>query len=172
MFVKFTGVDRVPIAVNATQISFISYSEEGTRIRFGEGRKMGVIAESTRHDDTIHPLRQKHGDIACLMLQIFGCAADERLVSLLEQRLLDRLREDPEERHVDGRKHEADDTARAATQHAGILAGRVVQVAHGLFNARSHIWRDIAGLVERARHCRNRRPCPPCDVLDACFQAS
>ncbi len=43
MFVKFTGTDRVPVAVNATQISFISYSEEGTRIRFGEGRSVTVV---------------------------------------------------------------------------------------------------------------------------------
>lgn len=43
MFVKFTSTDRVPVAVNATQISFISYSEEGTRIRFGEGRSVTVV---------------------------------------------------------------------------------------------------------------------------------
>lgn len=43
MFVKFTSTDRVPVAVNAAQISFISYSEEGTRIRFGEGRSVTVV---------------------------------------------------------------------------------------------------------------------------------
>ncbi|WP_443971970.1 hypothetical protein [Sphingobium sp. CR28] len=43
MFVKFTSTDRVPVAVNATQISFISSVSEGTRIRFGEGRSVTVV---------------------------------------------------------------------------------------------------------------------------------
>jgi len=43
MFVKFTSTDRVPIAVNATQISFITSNSEGTRIRFGEGRSVTVV---------------------------------------------------------------------------------------------------------------------------------
>jgi len=43
MFVKFTSSDRVPVAVNAAQISFISCVEEGTRIRFGEGRTVTVV---------------------------------------------------------------------------------------------------------------------------------
>ncbi len=43
MFVKFTSPDRVPVAVNAAQISFISSVTEGTRIRFGEGRSVTVV---------------------------------------------------------------------------------------------------------------------------------
>ncbi|MBO9574436.1 MAG: flagellar FlbD family protein [Sphingobium sp.] len=43
MFVKFTSTDRVPVAVNAAQISFISSVSEGTRIRFGEGRTVTVV---------------------------------------------------------------------------------------------------------------------------------
>ncbi len=43
MFVKFTSPDRVPVAVNAAQISFISCVSEGTRIRFGEGRSVTVV---------------------------------------------------------------------------------------------------------------------------------
>lgn len=43
MFVKFTSPDRAPVAVNTAQISFISSIEEGTRIRFGEGRSVTVI---------------------------------------------------------------------------------------------------------------------------------
>ena len=43
MFVKFTSPDRVPVAVNATQVSFISCVTEGTRIRFGEGRSVTVV---------------------------------------------------------------------------------------------------------------------------------
>lgn len=43
MFVKFTSTDRVPVAINATQISFISCMSEGTRIRFGEGRSVTVV---------------------------------------------------------------------------------------------------------------------------------
>ena len=43
MFVKFTSPDWVPVAVNATQVSFISCVTEGTRIRFGEGRSVTVV---------------------------------------------------------------------------------------------------------------------------------
>ena len=42
MFVKFIAADRVPVIVNAAQVSFISCVEEGTRIRFGEGRSVTV----------------------------------------------------------------------------------------------------------------------------------
>ena len=42
MFVKFVSVDRVPVVVNAAQVSFISCVTEGTRIRFGEGRSVTV----------------------------------------------------------------------------------------------------------------------------------
>ncbi len=43
MFVKFTSSDRVPLAVNAAQVTFISSITEGTRIRFGEGRSVTVV---------------------------------------------------------------------------------------------------------------------------------
>ena len=43
MFVKFTGTDRLPTVVNASQITFVSEVEAGTRIRFGEGRSVTVI---------------------------------------------------------------------------------------------------------------------------------
>ncbi|MCE7795843.1 flagellar FlbD family protein [Sphingobium sufflavum] len=43
MFVKFVSADRVPVAVNAAQISFISCMSDGTRIRFGEGRSVTVV---------------------------------------------------------------------------------------------------------------------------------
>ncbi len=42
MFVKFISADRVPTVVNATQVTFISCVEAGTRIRFGEGRSVTV----------------------------------------------------------------------------------------------------------------------------------
>ena len=43
MFIKLTSTDRVPVAVNTAQISFISCASGGTRIRFGEGRSVTVI---------------------------------------------------------------------------------------------------------------------------------
>lgn len=42
MFVKFVSADRVPVVVNAAQVTFISSVTEGTRIRFGEGRSVTV----------------------------------------------------------------------------------------------------------------------------------
>lgn len=43
MFVKFTCADRVATVVNAAQITFVSSVDEGTRIRFGEGRSVTVV---------------------------------------------------------------------------------------------------------------------------------
>ena len=43
MLVKFTSSDRVAVAVNSAQVSFISSVTEGTRIRFGEGRSVTVV---------------------------------------------------------------------------------------------------------------------------------
>ena len=43
MFIKLTSVDRVPTAINAAQVTFISPVTDGTRIRFGEGRSVTVI---------------------------------------------------------------------------------------------------------------------------------
>lgn len=43
MFVKFVAADRVPVVVNATQVTFISSVTDGTRIRFGEGRSVTVV---------------------------------------------------------------------------------------------------------------------------------
>lgn len=43
MFVKLTNTDRVAIAINASQVTFISQISEGTRIRFGEGRSVTVV---------------------------------------------------------------------------------------------------------------------------------
>lgn len=43
MFIKFTCTDRVATVVNASQITFISSVESGTRIRFGEGRSVTVV---------------------------------------------------------------------------------------------------------------------------------
>lgn len=43
MMVKFTSSDRVAVAVNSAQVSFISLVSEGTRIRFGEGRSVTVV---------------------------------------------------------------------------------------------------------------------------------
>jgi hypothetical protein len=43
MFIKLTCTDRVATAVNAAQITFISQVQDGTRIRFGEGRSVTVV---------------------------------------------------------------------------------------------------------------------------------
>ena len=43
MFVKFVSTDRVAVVVNAAQVTFISSVEEGTRIRFDEGRSVTVV---------------------------------------------------------------------------------------------------------------------------------
>ncbi|MBH0112909.1 hypothetical protein I5E68_08085 [Novosphingobium sp. YJ-S2-02] len=43
MFVKLTGTDRTPTVINASQVTFISEVNAGTRIRFGEGRSVTVV---------------------------------------------------------------------------------------------------------------------------------
>jgi hypothetical protein len=42
MLVMFVGSDRVETAINASQVTFISSVNDGTRIRFGEGRSITV----------------------------------------------------------------------------------------------------------------------------------
>lgn len=44
MLVMFVGTDRTETAVNATQVTFVSSVNDGTRtrIRFGEGRSVTV----------------------------------------------------------------------------------------------------------------------------------
>jgi uncharacterized protein YlzI (FlbEa/FlbD family) len=58
MFVKFTNTDRVPVAINATQVSFISCMTDGTRIRFGEGRSVTVVEPMDEVIDRLNQTRQ------------------------------------------------------------------------------------------------------------------
>jgi hypothetical protein len=58
MFVKFISADRVPTAVNAAQITFISSVSDGTRIRFGEGRSVTVIEPMDEVIETLNRTRQ------------------------------------------------------------------------------------------------------------------
>ena len=44
MFIKLTGIDRTPTAINASQVTFVTQVSDGTRIRFGEGRSVTVVA--------------------------------------------------------------------------------------------------------------------------------
>ncbi len=57
MFVKFTSSDRVPTAVNAAQVTFISSITEGTRIRFGEGRSVTVVEPMDEVIDKLNKTR-------------------------------------------------------------------------------------------------------------------
>ena len=57
MFVKFTSSDRVPMAVNAAQVTFISSITEGTRIRFGEGRSVTVVEPMDEVIDKLNKTR-------------------------------------------------------------------------------------------------------------------
>ncbi|GGN47328.1 hypothetical protein GCM10011349_15460 [Novosphingobium indicum] len=43
MFIKLTGIDRTPTAINASQVTFVTQVSDGTRIRFGEGRSVTVV---------------------------------------------------------------------------------------------------------------------------------
>ncbi len=42
MLAKFISTDRVEVAVNAAQVTFVSSVSNGTRIRFGAGRTVTV----------------------------------------------------------------------------------------------------------------------------------
>ncbi|WP_340266885.1 hypothetical protein [Sphingobium mellinum] len=43
MLVMFVGADRTETAINAAQVTFVSSVNDGTRIRFGEGRSVTVV---------------------------------------------------------------------------------------------------------------------------------
>jgi uncharacterized protein YlzI (FlbEa/FlbD family) len=61
MFVKLISADRVPVAVNAAQISFISSVSDGTRIRFGEGRSVTVVEPMDEVIERLNQTRQLPG---------------------------------------------------------------------------------------------------------------
>jgi hypothetical protein len=62
MFVKFTGADRVSTVVNAAQVTFISSTEDGTRIRFGEGRTVTVVEPIEEVHERLNRTQQFPGE--------------------------------------------------------------------------------------------------------------
>jgi len=42
MLAKFIGTDRVEVAINAAQVTFVTPVSDGTRIRFAAGRSVTV----------------------------------------------------------------------------------------------------------------------------------
>jgi len=58
MFVKFTSTDRVSTAINASQVTYISQIDEGTRIRFGEGRSITVVEPMEEVIERLNRTRQ------------------------------------------------------------------------------------------------------------------
>jgi len=60
MIVMFVGTDRAEVAVNAAQVTFISMVEEGTRIRFGEGRSVTVTEPIAEVVETLNRMLRPH----------------------------------------------------------------------------------------------------------------
>jgi len=60
MIVMFVGTDRAEVAVNAAQVTFISMVEEGTRIRFGEGRSVTVTEPIAEVVETLNRTLRPH----------------------------------------------------------------------------------------------------------------
>jgi hypothetical protein len=60
MIVMFIGADRSEVAVNAAQVTFISSVEEGTRIRFGEGRSVTVTEPIAEVAETLNRTLRPH----------------------------------------------------------------------------------------------------------------
>jgi hypothetical protein len=60
MIVMFVGTDRSEVAVNAAQVTFISMVEEGTRIRFGEGRSVTVTEPIAEVVETLNRTLRPH----------------------------------------------------------------------------------------------------------------
>jgi hypothetical protein len=60
MIVMFVGADRAEVAVNAAQVTFISMVEEGTRIRFGEGRSVTVTEPIAEVVETLNRMLRPH----------------------------------------------------------------------------------------------------------------
>jgi len=58
--VMFVGADRAEVAVNAAQVTFISMVEEGTRIRFGEGRSVTVTEPIAEVVETLNRMLRPH----------------------------------------------------------------------------------------------------------------
>ena len=60
MIAMFIGTDRSELAVNPTQVTFISSVTEGTRIRFGEGRSVTVTEPIAEVVETLNRSLRPH----------------------------------------------------------------------------------------------------------------
>jgi len=60
MIAVFIGADRSEVAVNAAQVTFISSVQEGTRIRFGEGRSVTVTEPIAEVVETLNRTLRPH----------------------------------------------------------------------------------------------------------------
>jgi hypothetical protein len=60
MIAMFIGTDRSEVAVNASQVTFISSVTDGTRIRFGEGRSVTVTEPIAEVIETLNRSLRPH----------------------------------------------------------------------------------------------------------------
>jgi len=60
MIAMFICTDRSELAVNPTQVTFISSVTEGTRIRFGEGRSVTVTEPIAEVVETLNRSLRPH----------------------------------------------------------------------------------------------------------------
>jgi hypothetical protein len=60
MIVMFIGTDRSEVAVNASRVTFISSVNDGTRIRFGEGRSVTVTEPIAEVIETLNRSLRPH----------------------------------------------------------------------------------------------------------------
>ena len=60
MIAMFIGTDRSELAVNPTQVTFISSVTEGTRVRFGEGRSVTVTEPIAEVVETLNRSLRPH----------------------------------------------------------------------------------------------------------------
>lgn len=60
MLVMFVGADRTETAINAAQVTFVSSVNDGTRIRFGEGRSVTVTEPIGEVMDSLNRALRPH----------------------------------------------------------------------------------------------------------------
>ncbi|MFZ2996932.1 hypothetical protein [Sphingobium sp.] len=60
MLVMFVGADRTQTAVNPNQVTFVSSINDGTRIRFGEGRSVTVTEPIEEVLDSLNRALRPH----------------------------------------------------------------------------------------------------------------
>ena len=104
------------------------------------------------HDDSVHHMPAQAADILRLTGIRISCRTQQSLQFTLREPPLQRGHQRREKRMTQCRHNHADHAGPPAIQIACQLVGDIVQFAHRLFNATTHLLRNVSGSVHHQRY--------------------